>query len=157
MDFLSPPGPKSFLLFFRKNPQAPSTVWLWVSTSVWVSCWVESLRGQHVTIYKHKSISNTIVLVIGSCLWDGFYVGPIISWPFPQSRLHPPWWQAFFIDVILYACYHVKKTDHSHHNSLDWKARLLLSFGWDMADCPVIKYRQSLVLCNLPIFTFAYQ
>jgi hypothetical protein len=42
-------GPHYFL-FFCNSPQAPSTVWLWVSVSVWVSCWVESLRGQHAPV-----------------------------------------------------------------------------------------------------------
>jgi hypothetical protein len=46
VEFLFPLGPQSFLLFFHKSPQAPSTVWPWVSASVWVSCWVEPLRWQ---------------------------------------------------------------------------------------------------------------
>jgi hypothetical protein len=37
---------QSFLLFCHKSLQAPPTVWLWVSASVWVSCWVEPLQWQ---------------------------------------------------------------------------------------------------------------
>jgi hypothetical protein len=32
------------------SPQAPSTVWLLVSASVWVSCWVDPLREQYAIL-----------------------------------------------------------------------------------------------------------
>ena len=35
-----------FPQLFHKTPQDLSNVWLWVSVSVWVSCWVDPLRGQ---------------------------------------------------------------------------------------------------------------
>jgi hypothetical protein len=62
MAFLYPSDLQSFLLFFHKSPQAPSTLWLWVSVSVCVSCWVEPLRGQHAPVCNHNRaplIDNT--------------------------------------------------------------------------------------------------
>ena len=41
MKFLPFRDQQSFFLFFFKNPQLPSTVWLWVSVSDWVS-WSEN-------------------------------------------------------------------------------------------------------------------
>ena len=38
VDLLSPLGLPSFLLFFHKSPQSPSTAWLRVSVSAWASC-----------------------------------------------------------------------------------------------------------------------
>jgi hypothetical protein len=73
-------GLQSFLLLFHKSPQAPLTVWLWMSVSVWVSCWVEPLRGQHATVCNNKRVS-LIVLGTGACPWDGTQVGPVIGWP----------------------------------------------------------------------------
>ena len=81
-------GLQSFLLFFHKSPQPPSTVWLWVCVSVWVSCWVEPLWGQHAPVCKHNRVS-LVVLGIGACPWDGSLVGLVITWPFPQSLFHP--------------------------------------------------------------------
>jgi hypothetical protein len=67
-------GLQSFLLFFHKSPQAPSTVWLCVSASVWVSQWVEPLREQHAPVCKHNILS-LIVSGIGACPWDGSQIG----------------------------------------------------------------------------------
>jgi hypothetical protein len=45
------------LCFSCKSPQDPSTVWPWVSESVWVSYWVEPLRGHLVLVWKHNRVS----------------------------------------------------------------------------------------------------
>jgi hypothetical protein len=54
----------SFLLFFHKSPQPSSIVWLWVSVSVWLSCWVEPLRGQYAPV----CITNLSMLAFS---WTG--------------------------------------------------------------------------------------
>jgi hypothetical protein len=46
MEFLTLLGPTVLPSISSMSPQGPSTVWLWVSASVWVSCWVKPLRGQ---------------------------------------------------------------------------------------------------------------
>jgi len=85
--FLSSSGPVILLQFFNMSPQAPSTVWVWVSVSVWISCWVLSRRGQHAPVCKHNRVSS-IVLEIGACPWDWSQVGLVIGWPFSQCLLH---------------------------------------------------------------------
>lgn len=66
---------------FHKTPQAPSNVWLWVSASVLVSCWVAPLTGQlyQALVCKNNRVS-LIVSGIGCCLQDGSQVGPVIGW-----------------------------------------------------------------------------
>ena len=71
-------GLQSLLLFFHKSLQTSSSVWLWVPISVWVTCCVEPLRGQHASVCKHTRVS-WIVLGIGPCPWDGFPAGPVLS------------------------------------------------------------------------------
>jgi hypothetical protein len=58
VEFLPPSGPSIL-------HQTPSTVWLWVSPSVSVSCWVEPLKGQlcSAPVCKHYRIS-LILLVL---------------------------------------------------------------------------------------------
>jgi hypothetical protein len=95
VEFLYPKGLQSFLLFFHKSPQASSTV----AVGVWVSCWLKTLRGQpcQTPVCKHHRVS-LIVSGIGVWPWDESQVSPVISWPFPQSLLHPI--PVFLIDRI---------------------------------------------------------
>jgi hypothetical protein len=59
MEFLSLSGAHNPSSCSSMSPQAPPTVWQWVCVSVWVSCWVEPLRGQQAPICRHnKSISK---------------------------------------------------------------------------------------------------
>jgi hypothetical protein len=80
-------GLQSFLLFFHKSPQPPSTDWLWVCVSVWVSCWVEPLWGQHAPVCKHSRVS-LVVLGIAVCpygrvsIWASYWLAiPSVSAP----------------------------------------------------------------------------
>jgi hypothetical protein len=60
--FLTPSGPQSFYSFV--SPQIPSTVWLWVSASFWVSCYVDPLTGQYTPVYKHNRVSLTVLGIV---------------------------------------------------------------------------------------------
>ena len=57
----------------------------------WVSCCVDSLRGQQyqTPIYKHKRIS-LIVSLNSACSRERFQVWLVIGWPFPHFLLHLP-------------------------------------------------------------------
>jgi hypothetical protein len=83
-----PSGP-SILPLIHKSPQPQSSVWLRISASAPVSCWIEPLRRQScwAPVCKHNRVFF-IVSGICACLWDGFQVGPVIGWPFLQSLLH---------------------------------------------------------------------
>jgi hypothetical protein len=85
-------------LFFHKSPQAPSTIWLWVSAFVWVTCCLDPLRGQHAPLCKHIRLS-LLVLGIGVCPWNGSKLGSVIGWLLSQSLLHLLWLH-FFVDRI---------------------------------------------------------
>ena len=63
------------------------SVWLWMSSSVWVSFEVETLRGQTPTS-KHNRLSS-IVSGIAACPWEWSLDSPVIALPSPQSLLYP--------------------------------------------------------------------
>ena len=44
--FLTPQSPSVLPQLFHKSLQAPPDVWLWVSASVSISCWMKPLRRQ---------------------------------------------------------------------------------------------------------------
>ena len=82
VEFLPTLDSSILLQLFHKTFQAQSNIWLWVSASVSVSCWVEPLRGQLCwsPICKHNRVS-LIVSGIGSCLRDWFLpMGWVSSW-----------------------------------------------------------------------------
>lgn len=59
-----------------------------VSASISISCCVKPLRGRlcQALVCKHSRIALT-VLGVGSDLYEGPEVGPVIGWPVPQSLL----------------------------------------------------------------------
>jgi hypothetical protein len=108
-------GPQSLPQLTHKSPQAPCTDWLWVSSSIWVSCSrVESLTERLArlplsSITECNQISM-IVSGIGACPWDRSLVGPVVAWPFPHSLLlNSPWisdrqhrfWVDNFVDGLV--------------------------------------------------------
>ena len=76
----------SFPQLFYKISRALSNVWLWVSASLYIG---GTLRRKvcQAPACKHKRVSLT-VSGLGSCPRNESQVGPVISWPFPQSLLH---------------------------------------------------------------------
>ena len=72
VESLSSLGPSVLL------PTLPSNIWLWVSASLFIGCWVEPLRTH---LYQVPVCKNTreslIVSVICSCPWDGSQFGPV--------------------------------------------------------------------------------
>jgi hypothetical protein len=82
------PGPQSFPELSHKSPQAPPTVWLWISASFWVNCLVELLRGQLCLsfVFKHNTVLLT-VSGIAACSCYGALVGPVIASSFTWSLL----------------------------------------------------------------------
>lgn len=56
----------TFLSLFHKIPKAPPNVWLWISVSVSIRCWIKPLRGQLCQSPICKYIQH---LSIGSLAW----------------------------------------------------------------------------------------
>jgi hypothetical protein len=84
--FLSPlRGPHPSLKLFHMSPQAPFTVWLWVSASLWVSYWVEHLRGQpcYTPVCMHNSVSLMLsgmpLADLLSSRWEILNMSPITN------------------------------------------------------------------------------
>ena len=61
-------------------------VWIWVSASFSVICWVEVLRG-HTVCCKHIKLS-LIPSGTGAYPWEGSQVGPITGGPFFLYLIH---------------------------------------------------------------------
>ena len=57
--FLTPQSPSVLPQLFHKSLQAPPDVWLWVSASVSISCWMKLLRRQFSQgpVCKHSEVS----------------------------------------------------------------------------------------------------
>ena len=74
---------------FHKSLQGPSNVWLWLSVSVSIGCWIELLIGQlyYVPACKHNR-ESLIVSKIGSFMEGMSQLRPVFGWLFPQSLLH---------------------------------------------------------------------
>jgi hypothetical protein len=66
---LTPSGPTIFPPILSWESQVPSTVWLCVSVSVWISCWMGPLRRQLAPVCTYYKVS-LMVLGISACLWD---------------------------------------------------------------------------------------
>ena len=66
-------GPQSFPQLFHKFPKAPSTLWLWVSASVCISCWVEPSWSSVVAkgALCHGFCPRSITRVLISTCADG--------------------------------------------------------------------------------------
>lgn len=81
--------PQFFPYFFNKTHSELPTVWLSVSISVSIGCWMEPLRGQlyQAPLCNHNRVS-LILSEAGSCPWEGSQFGPVIGWSFPQVLLH---------------------------------------------------------------------
>ena len=67
-----------------------------MSVSVWVSGWVELLRGQHAPVCKNNR-ESLIILGIGACPWAGSQVGLVRGWPSVSVQFPKP---AFLVDKI---------------------------------------------------------
>lgn len=105
---LSPHGPKSddivdlpalsliptglFILTSHTSLRFPElcfNIWLQVSSSVPIWFQMKALRRQlqEFLICMHSKLS-LLVSGVTTFPWDGFQVGPVIHWLFPQSLLH---------------------------------------------------------------------
>ena len=79
----------SSLFFFHKSLQAPSTLWLWVSSTVWLTFCVKPLTGQlsETPVSKHDRISiNKSISYF--CLSKGL-VWIWVGFTLPKSLIHP--------------------------------------------------------------------
>ena len=71
---------QSFLLFPHRSPQGPSSVWLWVSASVWIRCWMGPLRSQPYEDPVCKCIINSVSdwLILVTVIWRKLLVLAIL-------------------------------------------------------------------------------
>jgi hypothetical protein len=90
VEFLSTLGfPHLPSIFSHKSLQAPSTLWLWVSSTVWLTFCVKPLTGQlsETPVSKHDRISiNKSISYF--CLSKGL-VWIWVGFTLPKSLIHP--------------------------------------------------------------------